>query len=49
MSDSKINDIQHLGSIDGTQIAVVASWLEQRTLVYQGEFEQRLVRLSQAL
>jgi hypothetical protein len=45
VSDSQENDIQHLGSIDGAQVAVVASGLEQRILVQHSESGQHLVRL----
>jgi len=45
VSDFQENDIQHLGSIDGAQIAVVASGLEQRILVQHSESGQYLVRL----
>lgn len=45
MADLQENDIQHLGSIDGAQIAVVARGLGQRILVQHGASGQHLVRL----
>ncbi len=44
MSDQE-NDIQHLGSIDGAQIAVVTDGLDQRIVVQHSESGQHLVRL----
>ncbi len=44
MSDSEEGSIQHLGCIDGTQIAVQAQGLGQRILVHKSETGQRLVQ-----